>query len=289
MSSLQMKSKGSVDKNSLHTINVTSNRALTASNILLLNRTTSNNASMPEPASNNNNNQLSRNQSSPAASMPGAASRPHTAPQMQGSSQGSIHTTSVVHLPDLPIPAFSKPIQKGQKLPLFTEQAAPILKACLGWNVRVPQCDIDVSAFLLGENDKVLGDAWFVFYGQPDSPDGSTHFYTDNKNYREALTIDFAKLNPNVKKIVFVLTIHEALQKHLNFSMVKDAYIRLIDERTNLELASFKLTDYYSNVISMMIGEIYIHNDTWKLNAIGNGVAKDLAGLCQLYGVQVDD
>jgi tellurium resistance protein TerD len=37
----------------------------------------------------------------------------------------------------------------------------------------------------------------------------------------------------------------------------------------------------------MMIGELYLHNGAWKFNAIGNGVAKDLAGLCSLYGVQV--
>ena len=37
----------------------------------------------------------------------------------------------------------------------------------------------------------------------------------------------------------------------------------------------------------MMIGEIYQHNGTWKFNAIGNGVTRDLAGLCALYGVQV--
>ena len=48
------------------------------------------------------------------------------------------------------------------------------------------------------------------------------------------------------------------------------------------------MTEYYTNVISMMIGELYIHNGTWKFNAIGNGVAKDLAGLCELYGVNVD-
>ncbi len=47
------------------------------------------------------------------------------------------------------------------------------------------------------------------------------------------------------------------------------------------------MDEYYSNVISMMIGEVYLHNGNWKFNAIGNGVAKDLEGLCGLYGVQV--
>ena len=47
------------------------------------------------------------------------------------------------------------------------------------------------------------------------------------------------------------------------------------------------MDEYYSNVTSMMIGELYQHNGAWKFTAIGNGVAKDLAGLCEYYGVQV--
>ena len=68
--------------------------------------------------------------------------------------------------------------------------------------------------------------------------------------------------------------------------MIKDAYVRIINQQNN-ELVSFIMTEYYTNVISMMIGELYIHKETWKFNAIGNGVAKDLAGLCKLYGVEV--
>lgn len=146
---------------------------------------------------------------------------------------------------------------------------------------------MDVSAFLLNSNGKVLGDNWFVFYGQQTSPDGSTVFSDDNATDCEKITIDFQKLNSNVSKIVFVLTINESFEKHLNFSMLNDAYIRIMDSSSNTELVSFKMEEYYSNVTSMMIGEIYQHNGTWKFNAIGNGVARDLAGLCELYGVQV--
>ena len=69
--------------------------------------------------------------------------------------------------------------------------------------------------------------------------------------------------------------------------MIKDAYLRILDAGTEAELVSFRMDEYYSNVISMMIGEVYLHNGIWKFNAIGNGVAKDLAGLCGLYGVEV--
>jgi len=46
--------------------------------------------------------------------------------------------------------------------------------------------------------------------------------------------------------------------------------------------------EYYNNINSMMMGEVYLHNGAWKFNAIGNGVNKDLAGLCEFYGVQVE-
>lgn len=104
---------------------------------------------------------------------------------------------------------------------------------------------------------------------------------------KEMVLLDVNRLHRAVKKIVFVLTIHEALEKGLHFGMVRDAYIRILEQGTQKELVSFQMTEYYDNVISMMIGELYLYKDVWKFHGIGNGVARDLAGLCALYGVQV--
>lgn len=185
------------------------------------------------------------------------------------------------------LPPMLHTTKKGQKTQLFPESSVIKLKACLGWNVSNPECDVDVSAFMLSSTGKVPGDDWFVFYGQTTSPDGSLLFKPDEKVDRESITIDLAKLDPMVSKVVFVLTINEAYEKNLNLSMIKDAYIRILNCSNNSELVSFKMDEYYSNVTSMMIGEIYKLNGNWKFNAIGNGVARDLAGLCELYGVQV--
>lgn len=185
------------------------------------------------------------------------------------------------------LPPLLHTTKKGQKVQLFTGTPVSKIKACLGWNVSETECDIDVSAFMLNQTGKVPGDDWFVFYGQNTSPDGSVVFNDNEKTDRESITVDFLKLNPTISKIVFVLTINEAFEKKLNFSMAKDAYIRILNASNNSELVSFKMDEYYSNVTSMMIGEIYIHNGNWKFNAIGNGVYKDLAGLCELYGVQI--
>lgn len=184
-------------------------------------------------------------------------------------------------------------LQKGQKASLVQTGPAPEeIRVCMGWQVKDARCDLDVSAFLLGANGRVIGDEWFVFYGQSMSPDGSVSYYRDGQKGRAGdaavVSINLKRVNPQVKKIVFVVTINEALTQRLNFSMVRDAYVRVVEGRESLELLRFVLSDYYANVASMMVGELYERNGQWKFNAVGNGVARDLAGLCELYGVQVE-
>ena len=205
---------------------------------------------------------------------------------MQPSAMQSASMQSVSTPASKPLPPLAHMAQKGQKTPLENSGKLTAIKACLGWNVKNPDCDVDVSAFLLGSSGKVIGDSWFVFYGQTESPDHSTVFHADGGADREIISVDFTRLDPSVTRIVFVLTINEAFEKNLNFGMLEDAYIRIMDP-AGTELVSFKMDEYYTNVTSMMIGELYLHNGAWKFNAIGNGVAKDLAGLCGLYGVQV--
>lgn len=181
-------------------------------------------------------------------------------------------------------------LRKGQKLSLMRENPnLTAVEVSLGWRVQNPACDMDASAFLLGSNGKVVGDEWFVFYGQTSSPDGSVvHHGERGGTGEETLSIDLKKLHPSVKRIVFILTIHEALRQRLNFGMVSDAYIQVRDGKMGKGILRFRLDEYYSNVISMVVGELYEKNGEWRFNAVGNGVDRDLEGLCGLYGVQVE-
>lgn len=185
-------------------------------------------------------------------------------------------------------------LRKGQKVNLAPAGVSlQSIKVCLGWDITNQACDLDASAFMLDANNKVVGDDWFVFYGQTSSPDNSVQHSGDSQGEGvgddEIITMNLSAINPNVKKVVFVVTIDEALDRGLNFSMVANAYVRVVNNVTGEELVRFNLTDYYSNVTSMVVGEIYNHNGQWKFNAVGDGVAKDLAGLCEMYGVNVID
>lgn len=186
-------------------------------------------------------------------------------------------------------------LAKGQKVSL--SQINPNLSEImvgLGWDLGVngQGYDLDSEAFILGANGKVLGDDWFVFYNQPASPDGSIVHGGDNRTGAgdgddETISIKLNQLNANADKVVFVVTINEALERGYNFSNIQNAYVRVVDKSTNKELVRFNLTDYYKEVTSMIVGELYKKNGEWRFNPVGNGVAKDLLGLCQMYGVNV--
>ena len=186
-------------------------------------------------------------------------------------------------------------LKKGQKVALAGANGGQLssIKVCLGWDVINQACDLDASAFMLGADGRVPGDDWFVFYGQTTSPDGSIQHSGDSQGENtgddETISINLNGVNTNIQKIAFVVTINEALERGLNFSMVANAYVRVVDGTTGQELNRFQLTDYYANVTSMVVGEVYRHNGAWKFNAVGDGVAKDLAGLCAMYGVNVAD
>ena len=216
----------------------------------------------------------------------GTAAKNVVQPTVAG--QGGIQAAgSVQSNKSITLPSLTKRVSKGQKVPL--NLSSKKIKVNFGWNVKNPACDVDVSAFLLAGSGKVVGDDYFVFYGQESSPEKSVLFKNvETANVLEVFDIDTAVLNPAVAKIVFVMTINDALENSLNFSMLKDAYIQIADPLNNTELASFLVEEYYNNINSMMMGEIYLHNGAWKFNAIGNGVNKDLAGLCEFYGVAVE-
>lgn len=188
-----------------------------------------------------------------------------------------------------PLPPLINPLRKGQKTPVrFPDPRSRRLRVCFGWNVKDSRCDIDASAFLVDASGRVPDDGWFVFYGQTGSPDGSVTFYEDSGGRdREVIQVDLERLDPSIQKLVFVLTINEAFDRGLNFSMLRDVYVRLLDGAAGQELFSYRLEEYYEAVTSVTIGELYLYNGQWKFNPVGNGLHRDLAGQCAVYGVEI--
>lgn len=177
---------------------------------------------------------------------------------------------------------------KGQK---WSIAGTSKLKIGIGWECANLECEIDASAFMLENNGKVPDESWFVFYGQDRSPDKSVSYKSNSENSYSPddaeINISLDNVSGNINKITICVTIYEALQKGLDFSSVKNFYIRIMDSSGN-ELAKYQTDNLSADITSLVAGEVYRYNNSWKFCAVGEGFRRDLAGFCNIYGVEIE-
>ena len=165
----------------------------------------------------------------------------------------------------------------------------------LGWEERQTtgaDYDLDATAFLVGENGRVVNDQHFVFYGNLRSPDGSVEHQGDNLTGNgdgddEEIFVDLEALSAKVAAIRFAVSIHEADVRRQSFGEVDNAYIRVVDRENGRELARYDLTDDARNQTAIVFGEVYRESGSWKFRAVGQGYASGLLGICREHGVNV--
>ncbi|GGJ98517.1 chemical-damaging agent resistance protein C [Streptomyces camponoticapitis] len=187
-------------------------------------------------------------------------------------------------------------LSKGGNVSLT--KAAPNLTAVtvgLGWDVRTTtgnDFDLDASALLTNAEGKVTSDGNFVFFNNLKSPDGSVEHTGDNltgegEGDDEAIKVNLAAVPAEVDKIVFPVSIYEAENRQQSFGQVRNAFIRVVNQADNNELARYDLTEDASTETAMVFGELYRNGAEWKFRAIGQGYASGLRGIAQDFGVNV--
>ncbi|MDK1473972.1 TerD family protein [Streptomyces sp. 549] len=187
-------------------------------------------------------------------------------------------------------------LSKGGNVSLTKE--APNLTAvvvALGWDARTTtgsEFDLDASALLTNAEGRVAGDQNFVFFNNLKSPDGSVEHTGDNltgegEGDDEVIKVNLAGVPADVQKIVFPVSIYEAEARQQSFGQVRNAYIRVVNQADNNELARYDLTEDASTETAMVFGELYRHGAEWKFRAIGQGYASGLRGIAQDFGVNV--
>lgn len=185
-------------------------------------------------------------------------------------------------------------IAKGGNVSLSKE--APGLTKILiglGWDARATDgadFDLDASAFLCAESGKVRSDADFIFYNQLKSSDGSVEHTGDNltgegEGDDEAIKVDLSRVPEAIQKIAVAVTIHDAENRKQNFGMVQNAFIRVVNDSDNKEIARYDLSEDYSTETALIFGEVYRHGAEWKFRAVGQGFQGGLAPLARNYGV----
>ncbi|MGL5336472.1 MAG: vWA domain-containing protein [Enterovibrio sp.] len=165
-------------------------------------------------------------------------------------------------------------IVSGQNLPLSGHEFVIELAFTKG---AAFNGDVDSSAFLLTQNEKVHGDSGFIFYNQPESLDGAVTFTKTSAG--GSFSVNTNKLDPLVEKIAFTLAIDgNSTITHL----------------TELKLSILGQATYFVPLVdrsekAVIVGQMYRHNGIWKFKALGLGFNGGLAPLAIHYGVDVED
>ncbi|OXS59165.1 tellurium resistance protein TerA [Cohnella sp. CIP 111063] len=183
-------------------------------------------------------------------------------------------------------------IIKGQKADVTKNTPISRVVVGMGWGASAG-VELDFSVFVLQASGKVRSDQDLIFYSNPNGAGGSIRILgQDKKSYgaqtdQEQVSIDLRSVPQELERIPFTLTIYEGDARRQNFSLVKDAYLRIIDEATGNELLRYELGNQFPVETAIVVGELYRYNGEWKFNAVGSGYSGGLAALCGSFGIVV--
>ncbi|MBQ8136713.1 MAG: TerD family protein [Clostridia bacterium] len=184
---------------------------------------------------------------------------------------------------------------KGQKVNLVKETSAGLnlVRVGLGWDeaqratglkaflgIKPADIDCDASVILCGSNGRTAGSSirdCCVYYGNLRHASDAIIHAGDNltgggDGDDEQININLSRIPANVAKLVFVVNIYDANIRHQHFGMIKNAFIHLVDVRTNRDICRYNLTDDFSGMTGLVVGELERSGSTWEFTAIGRGV-----------------
>lgn len=171
----------------------------------------------------------------------------------------------------------------GQEVALATEDGTRLARVRMGvgWDKErtagaigtgAPDIDLDATAV------QFAGGQLFdlAFYNNLTTRDGSVVHLGDNQTGRgegddEALTVDLARVHGPVETILLMVS---SYQGH-SLEWVNNAYCRLVDDESDVEVARFTLTGRTSQtglVLATLHRDRAGDGEGWRLRAIGEGV-----------------
>ncbi|MFF3289633.1 DEDDh family exonuclease [Streptomyces sp. NPDC003023] len=186
------------------------------------------------------------------------------------------------------VPDWSERRQGPQVLPrggvvdLPGRPAGSLWSVSAGW-AQQTTCEIDLVAFVVDEDDQVSCDEDFVFYGAPESPDGTVRLLTDGPT-EQTITADLAALPPAVRRVV----IAAAIDGTPTFGDVGAIQVTTGPGGSAAPLAQAAL-DAATTERTMLVAELYRRGPLWRFRAVGQGYDHGLAALARGYGVDVAD
>lgn len=187
-------------------------------------------------------------------------------------------------------------LEKNQRIKL-TKSSGIVLNQIhlgLGWDVKDGiKCDLDASIVLIDKNGKVK-DNNFIFYHNLESSCGSVVHSGDNRTGEgdgddEILLIDLTKVPEDIAKISCIVSIHDYERFKQNFGIVEKAFVRVVDQSNQEEVARYDLTEDYSLFTALIFCHFERQEDnSWLFVTENTGFRNGLAEVLTSFGLEVE-
>ncbi|MEV7346010.1 restriction endonuclease [Streptomyces sp. NPDC093544] len=146
---------------------------------------------------------------------------------------------------------------------------------------------LDVCA-LVCHGNRVLSDDHFVFFNNPQTPDGSVRALPATVPDKAAICVSFDGLPTEADRFVLVAAIDPEVNPDADLSGFTDACIRLLDPEMS-ELGQLEVSDGRPLETALVLGSFRRRpNGDWEFVLGGKGYASGLEELVQDYGIDVE-
>jgi tellurium resistance protein TerZ len=168
-------------------------------------------------------------------------------------------------------------LSKGQRVSLKKSGGGTLtrVRMGLGWDAvkkrglfkfKEQTIDLDASCLLFDAAGNLVDQVWFA---QLSSKDGSIVHTGDNltgdgDGDDESIIVELGRVSPQVTVLAFTVNSFTGQ----DFSMIENAYCRLVDETNGLEIARFDLTGSGAHTAQVM-AKVSRDGAGWSMTAIG--------------------
>lgn len=172
----------------------------------------------------------------------------------------------------------------GPGVPVLVRGEVIDLPGVGAWTVnvawRADGAEVDVVAFLVDGDERIVADEDFVFYNAPVSEHGVAALSVDG-DCEQSVRVDLALVEEHHTKIV----VAAALAGDRTFGDLGAVTVSIDGDLVSAATATL---DAATTERTMLLAEIYRRNGAWRLRAVGQGYDDGLAELAVRYGVDVE-
>ncbi|MEW4369820.1 TerD family protein [Paenibacillus kandeliae] len=136
------------------------------------------------------------------------------------------------------------------------------------------EIDIDISAFLVDEHDRCVGEEDFVFYNQPEHGSGCVRLINDT-TWEKLMYLNLEQLPEHCQRIIIVGSL--------------DAYKQKVELTIDNELDLYHTFEYMPSAVcdTLVLGQFRKIDGEWAFTTSDSYFVGGLEEACRLYGLDV--